>query len=107
MRKLCKNAACLLAVIFFVVMGCILLFQVFLWLYVGDWEGIPAIFVLVWIFPNNFLDWFNYAENWVGVKKVIQFLLELPLTLWLLVLGFGFLSIGEWFDLPSPNEKRF
>jgi hypothetical protein len=66
---------------------CILAAQVGWWLYSGDWTAMPVSWALDWA---GLAEWrgLHLAESWQGLAKVCLWLLNLPLSAVLFVLGF-------------------
>ena len=62
-------------------------YQVFLWLKDGVWSEFPIVLVFNFLFENTWLhQWFSNPESWIGLQKVVEWLVEnVPLSLVLIV----------------------
>ncbi len=90
----------------FVVLG----YQVFRWLQTGIWQPLPAMVLLVHLLPERFFAWLGDGTSWVGFKKIILGICELPLSLFLFlicVLLFFFFesAISEMKDIAKPKKS--
>lgn len=78
----------------------VLIYQLYLWLKLGEWVSMPLSTLLVWL-------GFDYSSitniAWVGVQKLVVWCLDLPLSIAAIMLGFaiGYL-VG--FLVTSINE---
>jgi len=63
----------------FVIIG----YQIFCWLQTGIWKPLPATVLLGRILPERFFMWLYDETSWVGFKKIVIGICELPLSLFL------------------------
>jgi hypothetical protein len=72
----------------------VFLYQCFLWLKEGRWTPLPASVILVRVLPTRFLEWLtDESTSWLGVKKIVLFVFDWPLSWFLVVLGFALLFL--------------
>ncbi len=76
----------------FVILG----YQVFCWLQTGVWQPLPATVLLGRILPERFFMWLGDETSWVGFKKIILGICELPLSLFLLLICVLIFYLFEW-----------
>jgi len=67
------------AVISSVVGICIAIWQVYSWMKVGVWTPIPTSIILMKLGVN--LDSVYYPQSWLGLAKVVQWVLKKPASL--------------------------
>ncbi len=62
-------------------------YQVFLWLQNGIWPEFPIGVVFNFLFENTMpAQWLNNPESWLGLQKVVEWLLEnIPLSVALII----------------------
>ncbi len=77
----------------------ILFLQIACWLYYGHWTPWPISILL----ENSAWLWLANDSEWIGLKTILNFLLKIPLSLCLFILGV-YLSTVE-FKLESPSTK--
>ena len=71
----------------------VLILEVYLWLRHGTWTSHPIIG-----FIPNIEEWLFYQNDWVGLKKMILWLFQCPLSLFLFIVGILMLFINIKFD---------
>ena len=79
----------------------VLTYQCFLWLQNGVWTEYNLFTVFNYVFENTEVNqWMINPESWIGIQKLLMwFLVAMPLSLALMVLGFSiaFSAIGIFF----------
>jgi hypothetical protein len=101
-RKIC------LSIPFSVALSCIavLAYQSTTWVRLGYWKSLGSRLVLNKVLPSNFFRWLHTPTSWVGLKKILFSVFNLPLALFLLLFGLVvFLLLAKTFDLFSKPEK--
>lgn len=66
----------------------VFIYQVYLWLRTGTWTPMPFYLLFSWLGVD--LSPIGNME-WQGIKKIIIFVLEFPLSVMLILLGFTFI----------------
>lgn len=66
-------------------------YQCFLWLRFGEWIKIPASTII----PLKLVGWAYMGSEWLGIKKIVIWITELPLSLFVFIVGF-LISIIIW-----------
>lgn len=78
----------------------LLLFQIFVYLYSGEWNSFPFMSLAMFA-PDKFLMWLAYPKSWLGLHKIISWILKIiPMSVFLMLLGFSFVS------MPNDTEKH-
>lgn len=74
----------------------IVIYQVFFWLYNGEWFSLPISTILFSktffsFYPDFIVSWFTEPQSWLGLHKVIvwllHLLLQIPLSISLILTG--------------------
>src|SRR5687767_4346025 len=80
--------------IFLLGAACIVGFQCLYWLRFGEWFPLPIGAVWLWL-------GFSYPTvEWVGVQKLINLAMSVPLSVFVVALGF----VATWFALSIAKE---
>ena len=98
---------CLLIPLSIVLSGLTVLgYQSFFWLKLGRWKPIASRLLLDKVLPINFFQWLHSPYTWVGLKKLIFPIVNLPLAMFLLLVGLiTLLIVVRIFNLFSKPEK--
>lgn len=82
--------------------GGIFLYQLYLWLRLGQWVSFPVSTLIVWL-------GFDYSSvtdiAWIGVRKLVVWILELPLSIASIVAGFA-IGYAVGYLVTSAREFR-
>ena len=78
----------------------ILGYQIYAWLKSGTWFSLN-LFLAVPYLPKSISDWILYPDSWIGVHKVVVYVLEeTPISFAVFLLGFSlvilFNYLGDW-----------
>ena len=73
----------------------IFVYQGYIWFRMGSWLSLPTSKFILPLLPDEILNWLLEPTDWVGVAKVIIWLLDIPFSLMLLIVGFLFFVLGE------------
>ena len=76
-----NDFAILFLVMMFLISLVILALQVLFWLKAGEWVELPL---------SRTLGWFGIPmeiEGWLGVSKILTWLLDFPTTMWVFLVG--------------------
>ncbi|MBN1805861.1 MAG: hypothetical protein JW837_11470 [Sedimentisphaerales bacterium] len=81
-------------------------YQSFFWLKLGYWKPIASKLLLNEILPINFFQWLHSPYSWIGLKKLIFPVFNIPLALFLLLVGLiTLLLVSRIFSLFIKPEK--
>ena len=84
----------------------VLAYQGTIWLKLGYWQSLGSRSVLYRILPSNFLRWLHNPKSWLGLKKIVFSVFDLPLALFLLLFGLIVLLLAAAaFDLFLKPDK--
>jgi hypothetical protein len=84
----------------------VLAYQGTIWLRLGYWQSLGSRSVLYRVLPSGFLHWLHNPKSWLGLKKMVFSVFNLPLALFLLLFGLAvFLLATMAFDLFFKFEK--
>ena len=84
---------------------CILIYQIFHWLKFGNWLELPLAYVL-YIFPKNFVSWVVEPNKWMGLNKIVQWILfEISIPMASFFLGVAIMIYGESLNVDEQNKK--
>jgi hypothetical protein len=84
----------------------VLAYQSITWVRLGHWKSMGSRLVLNKVLPSNFFRWLHTPTSWVGLKKILFSVFNLPLALFLLLFGLiMFLLVAKTFDLFSNQGK--
>jgi hypothetical protein len=84
----------------------VLAYQSTTWVRLGYWQSLGSRSVLYRILPSDFLRWLHNPKSWLGLKKIVFSVFDLPLALFLLLFGLVvFLLIIIAFDLFLTPDK--
>jgi hypothetical protein len=80
----------------------VLFVEGYLWLRYGDWTSHH----MIGFTPDTIQEWLFFQGNWVGLKKIILWSLECPLSIFLLILGLLILGLKVFIETNiSSNEE--
>lgn len=85
---------------------CVFGYQVYFWLMYGYWKPLQAALLLKGIVPTSFLEWLVDETAWVGLKKIILFVFDSPLSLFLIVFAIVFYWIIKGLIEDSSSAKQ-
>ncbi len=84
----------------------VLAYQSTIWLRLGYWQSLGSRSVLYRILPSDFLRWLHNPKSWLGLKKIVFSVFDLPLALFLLLFGLVVLLLAAAvFDLFLKPDK--
>ncbi len=84
----------------------VLMYQSWFWLKLGCWKPLDSRLVLNKVLPAHFLYWLHNPRSWSGLKKIISPFFNLPLALFLILIGLVILHlVAKIFDLFSKSKK--
>jgi len=73
---------------------CLLSMQAFVWLWTGKWLDLTIRYAVEPILTAvHMTDWLYYPENWFGAHKLVVWVMGMPLSLTMFVVG-GFMAKG-------------
>lgn len=75
-------------------------YQVFLFLYQGAWSSY-SLLRFIDIMPLQFQAWIVRPDQWLGLHKLVYWLLDIPLAFLALVFGFLLIKISDLMALFS------
>jgi hypothetical protein len=98
---------CLLIPLSIVLSGLTVLgYQSFFWLKLGQWKPIASRLLLDKVLPINFFQWLHSPHSWIGLKKLVFPIVNLPLAMFLLLVGLiSLLIVVRIFNLFSKPKK--
>jgi len=95
-QKIANVLGILLIIAGFIVIG----FQVIAYLLYGDWIELPLLF-LASFGPDSFVGWIANPTSWIGLHKIIFWVLDFtPISVLLILIGWGFAS----HEAETPNN---
>jgi hypothetical protein len=81
-------------------------YQSLFWLKLGQWKSIDSRLLLNEVLPINFFQWLHSPYSWIGLKKLIIPIFNIPLALLLLLVGLiTLLLVTKIFSLFTKPEK--
>jgi len=77
-------------------LGCVVVlgYQIFFWLKNDQWVSFPAGRMVVRVVPDSLIIWMRDETAWGGLKKVLIFISQAPLTLFLFIAAIVLWCIG-------------
>jgi hypothetical protein len=87
----------------------VLVYQSIIWARQGYWKSLGSRLVLNRILPSSFFHWLQNPKSWLGLKKIVFSVFNLPLALFLLLFGLVILllvlKIFNFFSKPEKTES--
>ena len=83
----------------------VVVYQALLWLKVGEWIPISVFKIVAPFLPPSFVNWIAFPTDWRGVNKIINILLDLPVSAVAVVLGISLGILGLVLDYKA-DERR-
>jgi hypothetical protein len=81
-------------------------YQSLFWLKLGQWKSIDSRLLLNEVLPINFFQWLHSPYSWIGLKKLIIPIFNIPLALLLLLVGLiTLLLVTKIFSFFTKPEK--
>ena len=81
--------------ILLVISICLLSMQAFVWLWTGKWLDLTIRYAVEPVLTAvHMTDWLYYPQNWFGAHKLVIWLMGMPLSLTMFVIG-GFMAKGS------------
>ena len=77
-------------------------YQVFHYLYRGDWPHLPLRSLLSYT-PYDFYSWVLAPQAWLGLHRVVEWLLGVPLAFVCFVIGYLLIKISDLVDTFSDG----
>lgn len=91
MKKELEGWAGLIGAFLFLGSGLVLAYQMYLWLKIGDWVPIPLSKFFSWIGLD--LQNIIVGITWLGLRQIVEWLLDVSFSIWCLVLAFTVLYL--------------
>jgi len=75
-------------------------FQLFLFLQNGAWTTLPILRLIEYT-PVQFYAWILEPDSWLGLHKIIYWILDVPLSFFCFILGYLLIKISDLLALFS------